>query len=198
MAVYKCSVCETEYDEEREGKKWEELTDDWACHVCESGKPLWKKTEEDAVTPGVSEEESKDTSESPESFLRFSDELEVRMADIHEIAESGKSIIEPMRTKVPTPSWNDILIKGAQLAKIPLNSQEAVNTKTFIGPKTKHPLVIETPVYVSHMSFGALSREAKIALAKGSAAVKTAMCSGEGGILPDHDDIEILQICFPD
>jgi len=46
-------------------------------------------------------------------------------------------------------------------------------------------MVIETPVYVTHMSFGALSREAKIALAKGSAAVKTAICSGEGGILPD-------------
>jgi glutamate synthase domain-containing protein 2 len=35
------------------------------------------------------------------------------------------------------------------------------------------------------MSFGALSREVKVALAKGSAAVKTAMCSGEGGILPE-------------
>jgi glutamate synthase domain-containing protein 2 len=46
-------------------------------------------------------------------------------------------------------------------------------------------MVLETPVYVTHMSFGALSREAKIALATGSAAVKTAMCSGEGGILPE-------------
>ena len=44
---------------------------------------------------------------------------------------------------------------------------------------------IESPVYITHMSFGALSREAKVALAKGSAAVKTAMCSGEGGILPE-------------
>jgi len=181
MAVYKCSVCETEYDEEKEGKKWEELTDDWACHVCESAKPLWKKTEEEAVTPDVSE----DTSRTPETFIRLSDELEVHMADIHEIAETGRSIIEPMRTKISTLPWNDILIKGAQLAKIPLNHEEAVNTKTIIGPKAKNPLVIETPVYVTHMSFGALSREAKIALVRGSAAVKTAMCSGEGGILPD-------------
>jgi glutamate synthase domain-containing protein 2 len=45
--------------------------------------------------------------------------------------------------------------------------------------------MIETPIYITHMSFGALSREAKTALAKGSASVKTAMCSGEGGILPD-------------
>jgi glutamate synthase domain-containing protein 2 len=49
-------------------------------------------------------------------------------------------------------------------------------------------MVIQTPVYISHMSFGALSAEAKTALAKGSAAVKTAMCSGEGGILPSSID----------
>ena len=47
------------------------------------------------------------------------------------------------------------------------------------------PLVLETPLYITHMSFGALSKEAKTALAKGSAAVRTAMCSGEGGILPE-------------
>ncbi len=41
------------------------------------------------------------------------------------------------------------------------------------------------PLYVTHMSFGALSKEAKLALAKGSAACGTAMCSGEGGILPE-------------
>ena len=33
---------------------------------------------------------------------------------------------------------------------------------------------------------GALSREAKISLAKGSALAKSAMCSGEGGILPEE------------
>jgi glutamate synthase domain-containing protein 2 len=38
------------------------------------------------------------------------------------------------------------------------------------------------------MSFGALSKELKIALAKGSKAVKIAMCSGEGGILTESLD----------
>ncbi|MGB6865684.1 MAG: FMN-binding glutamate synthase family protein, partial [Candidatus Aminicenantaceae bacterium] len=66
-----------------------------------------------------------------------------------------------------------------------LNKDVPVSTETTIGPMAKKPMVIETPVYVTHMSFGALSKEAKIALAKGSAAAKTAMCSGEGGILPE-------------
>ncbi|MGB3862455.1 MAG: FMN-binding glutamate synthase family protein, partial [Candidatus Aminicenantaceae bacterium] len=107
------------------------------------------------------------------------------MTDIHEMADTGRPIIEPMRTRKPTPSWDDILIIGAQLAKLPLNKDVPVSTETTIGPMAKKPMVIETPVYVTHMSFGALSKEAKIALAKGSAAAKTAMCSGEGGILPE-------------
>ena len=61
-----------------------------------------------------------------------------------------------------------------------------VNTRTVIGKNAKKPLVLENPVYISHMSFGALSREAKITLAKGSAMAKSAMCSGEGGILPEE------------
>ncbi len=184
MAIYKCSVCDTEFNEEKEGRKWDELTDDWSCHVCESGKSAWKKVNA-APGPDVSDGEPKDTSGSPDEFKRLSDELEGHMADIHEMAETGLSIIEPMRTRMPTPSWDDILVKGAQLANIPLNHDVPVNTTTTIGPKANKPMVIETPIYVTHMSFGALSREAKIALAKGSAAVQTAMCSGEGGILPE-------------
>jgi glutamate synthase domain-containing protein 2 len=107
------------------------------------------------------------------------------MKDIHTMATTGSPITSPMRTKKKVVSWDDILIKGVQLAKIPLNNNAKVNTQTVIGPKAKHPLVIETPIYITHMSFGALSKEAKIALAKGSAAVKTAMCSGEGGILEE-------------
>ena len=91
-----------------------------------------------------------------------------------------------MRTRKSAISWDDILFKGAQLATIPLDIDDPVNTRTIIGPRAAKPLVIETPVYVTHMSFGALSKEAKIALAKGTAAVKTATCSGEGGILPEE------------
>jgi glutamate synthase domain-containing protein 2 len=111
-------------------------------------------------------------------------EAEPYFADIQDIARNSRTMDEPMRTKEPVISWDEILIKGAQLAKIPLNRQEPVNTKTVIGPRAATPLVIETPIYISHMSFGALSKQAKTALAKGSAAQKTLICSGEGGILP--------------
>jgi glutamate synthase domain-containing protein 2 len=184
MATYKCSVCETEFDETKEGTKWDRLPDDWSCHVCESGKSFWRIAD-DAVASDLSAgnaEVAADTESVPQKTF---DDFEAYMADIHIMAETGRSIIEPMRTRQSTFSWDDILIKGAQLAKLPLNHDQPVNTKTVIGPCAAHPLEIESPVYITHMSFGALSREAKVALAKGSAAVKTAMCSGEGGILPE-------------
>ena len=184
MAVYKCSVCDTLFDEKKEGKKWEELGKEWNCHVCESDKSAWVKVE-DAGSPDGSRGESEGVSGSSDEYRRREDDLEVHMADIHRMAETGKPIIEPMRTRKIVPSWDEIIIKGAQLAKLPLNQEVPVNTQTVIGPEAKVPLVIETPVFVTHMSFGALSKEAKMALAAGSAAVKTAMCSGEGGILPE-------------
>ncbi len=185
MAVYKCEVCDHLYDEDKEVVKWADLPDDWTCPVCGSPKAYFKA--EGAETAGgvVEAPAAPAKTESAEAFRRSSDDLEEQMADIHAMAETGESVLEPMRTKKPVVSWDDILIRGAQLAKLPLNPGETVSTETVIGPKAKQPLTIQTPVYVSHMSFGALSREVKIALARGSALAETAMCSGEGGILPE-------------
>ena len=77
---------------------------------------------------------------------------------------------------------------GAQLNPPPLDEDDPVTTMTVIGRHAKRPMILKSPVYISHMSFGALSREIKIALAKGSAMAETAMCSGEGGILPEERD----------
>jgi glutamate synthase domain-containing protein 2/nitrite reductase/ring-hydroxylating ferredoxin subunit len=84
------------------------------------------------------------------------------------------------------PKWEDIQFLPAQLATRPLLDHEAVATKLVIGPKAKKPLTLDIPVFVSDMSFGALSREAKIALAKGAELAGTGICSGEGGMLPEE------------
>ena len=84
------------------------------------------------------------------------------------------------------PDWDDILLLGAQLNPMPLPEHAEVDTTTIIGKHAKKPMVLESPVYISHMSFGALSKETKVALAQGSAMAKTAMCSGEGGVLPEE------------
>lgn len=110
------------------------------------------------------------------------------MDEIHEMAVKGQSIIAAMGTQMPMPGWDDILFLGAQLNPMPLDEHAPVKTETIIGKHARKPMVLEHPVYISHMSFGALSKETKTALAKGSAAVHTAMCSGEGGILPEERD----------
>jgi glutamate synthase domain-containing protein 2 len=185
MAVYKCDVCEYPYDEEAEGLKFEDLPDDWVCPVCGADKSYFQRVDEEPSETARAGDTAGPSSSTDGDFRRTSDELETTMTDIHAMARTGQSIIEPMRTRRPVLSFDDLLIKGAQLARLPLNHEDSVATEVVIGPNARKPMTLAIPVYVSHMSFGALSRECKIALAKGSAVARTAMCSGEGGILPD-------------
>ncbi|GEM90800.1 glutamate synthase-related protein [Oceanithermus desulfurans] len=89
-------------------------------------------------------------------------------------------------TGASVSGWDRYRLRPAQLARAPKLEDEAVSTETVIGPDAGRPLVISLPAFVSHMSFGALSREAKVALARGAAKAGTAIGSGEGGMLPDE------------
>ena len=120
---------------------------------------------------------------------------EPTVAFIHELAENGLSKLGhhgPMAAMgVPRdelPSWDDIQIMVAQLAKKPLMEDVAVDTELIIGPEAKKPLQLDIPLFVSDMSFGALSEEAKTAMAKGAEFAGTGICSGEGGMLPDEQE----------
>jgi len=82
------------------------------------------------------------------------------------------------------PNWEDIQMLTAQLHKVPLLDEAEVGTEVIIGPNARKPLVLDRPLFVSDMSFGALSEEAKVSLAKGAELAGTGICSGEGGMLP--------------
>ena len=84
------------------------------------------------------------------------------------------------------PSWDDIQVVTAQLARRPLLDDVAVSTGITIGPKATAPLDLDIPIFVSDMSFSALSAEEKISLAKGAELAGTGICSGEGGMLPEE------------
>ncbi len=84
------------------------------------------------------------------------------------------------------PSWDDLQIVTAQLATAPLLDDEPVGTGLTIGISAKRPLHLDIPIFVSDMSFGALSQEAKTALARGAESAGTAIASGEGGALPEE------------
>lgn len=94
--------------------------------------------------------------------------------DIHELATHGLSRVGKHGpsaamgvSRTELPSWDSIQLVTAQLARLPLLDQEPVSTETVIGPGAKRPLVLDIPLFVSDMSFGALSEEAKTALAAG-------------------------------
>ena len=84
------------------------------------------------------------------------------------------------------PQWDDIQVLTAQLATKPLFDEDEVGTELVIGPNAKKPLRLTIPLFVSDMSFGALSEEAKTALARGAELAGTGICSGEGGMLPEE------------
>lgn len=84
------------------------------------------------------------------------------------------------------PSWDEIQVLVAQLAKKPLMEDAAVSTELVVGPRAKKPLILKIPLMVSDMSFGALSEEAKVAMARGAELAGTGICSGEGGMLPEE------------
>jgi len=84
------------------------------------------------------------------------------------------------------PKWENIQFLPAQLSRRPLLDHEKVKTKVVIGPNAKKPLKLDIPLFVSDMSFGSLSKEAKISLAMGAEMAGTGICSGEGGMLPEE------------
>ena len=84
------------------------------------------------------------------------------------------------------PRWRDIQILAAQMATKPLMEDVPVGTELVIGPSAKKPLKLDIPLFVSDMSFGALSEEAKVALSKGAELAGTGICSGEGGMLDEE------------
>jgi glutamate synthase domain-containing protein 2 len=84
------------------------------------------------------------------------------------------------------PHWDDIQIMVAQMATKPLLDDVTVGTELVIGPEAERPLHLDIPLFVSDMSFGALSEEAKVALATGAGLAGTGICSGEGGMLPEE------------
>lgn len=118
---------------------------------------------------------------------------EPHTAIIHQMAKHGLTksghhgpMVSMGVSRELLPSWDDIQIVTAQLSRPPLLDDEPVSTSVVIGPNARKPLHLEIPLFVSDMSFGALSASAKVALAQGAELAGTGICSGEGGMLPEE------------
>ncbi len=106
------------------------------------------------------------------------------MEDIHAKAELGRYRIRGFSTFQKVTHFDDLTFLSTGLTRFPLEGyKERCNTRTVIGSRhAENPLVLETPIYISGMSYGALSANAKVALGKGASMMGTATCTGDGGM----------------
>ncbi len=191
-------ICGVHYWDYRYDTGVSEYNDEEALHRFTS----WIDVDADAVFIDAAEVEAFEK-EHPQPYKR--DEYLGLYADVHgtpeepfnhhiqELARNGLSKVGhhgPVSAMgVPLtelPRWSDIQILTGQLATRPLDDHAEVGTDVVIGPSAHKPLHLEIPVFVSDMSYGALSEEAKVALATGAEMAGTGICSGEGGMLPEE------------
>lgn len=145
----------------------------------------------DGTHAKLKEEDNTSSSEAPS--INGSTKEEPTIAYIKELAKNGLTQtghhgeMGAMGVPIPElPQWKDIQILAAQMATKPLMEDIPVGSELIIGPNAKKPLRLDIPLFVSDMSFGALSEEAKISLAKGAELAGTGICSGEGGMLEEE------------
>jgi|TARA_B110000902_G_scaffold217082_1_gene250120 glutamate synthase domain-containing protein 2 len=112
----------------------------------------------------------------------------VTMAEIRRAAETGIYDIRGFGAKRKLPHFDDLLFLGASMSRYPLEGyREACETKVVLGTRfAKKPIIIDTPVTIAGMSFGALSANAKEALGRGASAVGTSTTTGDGGMTPEE------------
>ena len=105
--------------------------------------------------------------------------------DIHVKAQLGRYRISAFSTKQRFASFDDLVFLATGLTRFPLEGyKEKCETRTIIGKRyAKNPLILDIPIYISGMSTGALSQNAKVALGLGAAMVGTANTTGDGGML---------------
>ena len=118
------------------------------------------------------------------------------ISEIKHKAETGKHRIRGCGSTKKYPSFDDLLVLPSQLSRLSIDTyREDCKTQTVLGSRfAKNPLVIETPIMISGMSYGALSKEAKTALAKSTQIVGTSINNGEGGLLPEERDNSHKQV----
>lgn len=153
----------------------------WLCMCKHTGTPPWCDGSHKRLDTLLDQE-------APGRRPREATPEEPTLQRVHDLARGveGEELVSMGVPRTALPNWDDLQLLPAQLAHRPLPDGAEVSTRLVIGPRAARPLVLDIPLFVSDMSFGALSLEAKLALAKGAELAGTGICSGEGGMLPQE------------
>jgi glutamate synthase domain-containing protein 2 len=123
------------------------------------------------------------------------------MEDIHVKAELGRYRFRGFGTlrARPLPSLDDLTFLPCSLTRIPLEGyRERCSTRTVLGTRfAKRPVELEIPIMITGMSWGALSYNAKVALAQGARRAGSSTTTGDGGMLPaerEHARVLVYEV----
>lgn len=117
--------------------------------------------------------------------------------DIQTKAELGRYRIRGFGTLRPRTwaTFDDLTFIPAGLTRIPLEGyREQCSTRTVLGARhAAKPVELDMPIMITGMSFGALSYNAKVALARGAKRAGSSTTTGDGGMLPaERDNARVL------
>ncbi len=119
------------------------------------------------------------------------------MEDVHVKAELGRYRIRGFSTLKKFVSFDELTFVPCTLSRIPLEGyREQCTTETVLGTRfAKKPIVLKTPITIAGMSFGALSRNAKVALGKAATRVGISTTTGDGGMLMAEREASEQLVC---
>ena len=119
----------------------------------------------------------------------------INLMEIAMRASTGTPIARPLGSHHSFSPWEKILFNPVHLDPFPTPENVGIGTSVTIGHRAKKPLTLSIPIMIAAMSFGgALSKSAKIALAKAASMIGTATNTGEAGLLKEEREAASLLI----
>ncbi len=107
------------------------------------------------------------------------------ISEIHRKADTGLYNIRGYGMFRRVPNFDDLVIIPAALTRAPLEGyREKCDTTTVLGTRSQNPIVLDAPITIAGMSYGALSANAKAAIGKAASQAGISSCTGEGGMHP--------------
>lgn len=119
----------------------------------------------------------------------------INLVEIAMRAVQGTPVPRPLGSHIHFSPWEKLLFNPVHLFRFPTPENVGIQTSVTIGPRARKPLTVSIPIMIAAMSFGgALSKNAKIALAKAATMAGTATNSGEAGLLKEEREAAKLFI----
>lgn len=119
----------------------------------------------------------------------------IQLTEILMRASQGVPPARPLGSHMRFSPWEKLLFNPVHLFRFPTPDDVSINTSVTIGRRARKPLSLSIPIMIAAMSYGgALSKSAKIALARAATRVGTATNTGEAGLLEEEREAAGLLI----